>query len=50
MVERTVVPGPPLQVRYELSKMGRELEPALTELQTWAQRWLGDHSVADSER
>ncbi len=50
MVERTVVPGPPLQVRYELSKMGRELEPALTELQTWAQRWLGDEPVLDSER
>ncbi|MGI9183774.1 MAG: winged helix-turn-helix transcriptional regulator [Solirubrobacteraceae bacterium] len=50
MVERTVVPGPPLQVRYELSKMGRELEPALTELQTWAQRWLGEHSAPGSER
>ena len=42
MVERTVVTGPPLQVRYELSVMGHELEPALSELQTWARRWLGD--------
>ncbi len=50
MVERTVVPGPPVQVRYELSKMGRELEPALSELQSWAQRWLRDDSVPDSER
>jgi DNA-binding HxlR family transcriptional regulator len=51
MVERTVVPGPPLQVRYELSKMGHELEPALSELQTWARRWLGDDdSARDPER
>ncbi len=43
LVTRTVIPGPPLQVRYELSEMGHELEPALAELQTWAQRWLGSH-------
>ena len=40
MVERTVISGPPLRVQYELSKMGRELEPALTEIQSWARRWL----------
>jgi DNA-binding HxlR family transcriptional regulator len=41
IVERTVHPGPPLRVEYSLSQMGRELEPALTELQRWASRWLG---------
>jgi DNA-binding HxlR family transcriptional regulator len=40
IVERTVHPGPPLRVEYELSRMGRELEPALSELQRWAKRWL----------
>ena len=40
LVVRTVIPGPPVRVRYELSEMGRELEPALTEIETWAQRWL----------
>jgi DNA-binding HxlR family transcriptional regulator len=40
MVERTVLPGPPLGVEYSLSKMGRELKPALYELQRWAERWL----------
>lgn len=40
MVERTVLPGPPLHVEYSLSTMGRELEPALSELQRWAERWL----------
>ena len=41
IVARTVISGPPLRVEYELSQMGRELEPALSELQSWAQRWLG---------
>src|SRR6202008_3104930 len=40
IVERNVIPGPPLRVEYELSRMGHELEPALSELQTWANRWL----------
>lgn len=40
IVERTVHPGPPLRVEYSLSKMGQELEPALSELQRWAERWL----------
>src|SRR5213080_450220 len=41
IVERRVISGPPLRVEYSLSKMGRELEPALTELERWANRWLG---------
>ena len=40
VVERRVIPGPPLRVEYSLSRMGRELEPALSELQRWAGRWL----------
>jgi DNA-binding HxlR family transcriptional regulator len=40
IVERRVIPGPPLRVEYELSKMGKELEPALSELSRWAKRWL----------
>jgi DNA-binding HxlR family transcriptional regulator len=40
IVERTVHPGPPVRVEYSLSEMGRELGPALTQLQDWAQRWL----------
>jgi DNA-binding HxlR family transcriptional regulator len=41
IVKRTVMAGPPLRVQYELSEMGRELEPALKEIQSWARRWLG---------
>jgi DNA-binding HxlR family transcriptional regulator len=40
IVERNVIPGPPLRVEYRLSRMGRELEPALAELEVWANRWL----------
>ncbi len=40
IVERRVKPGPPIRVEYSLSKMGRELEPALCELGRWARRWL----------
>ena len=43
IVDRTVLPGPPLRVEYELSRMGRELEPALSELERWARRWLAGH-------
>src|SRR5947209_6834119 len=41
IVERHVIPGPPVRVEYRLSKMGSELEPALSELQRCAKRWLG---------
>lgn len=46
MVERRVLAGPPLRVEYSLSQMGRELEPALSELQRWANRWLGERRAA----
>ncbi len=40
MVSRRVLPGPPVKVEYSLSRMGRELQPALSELERWANRWL----------
>jgi DNA-binding HxlR family transcriptional regulator len=42
IVVRTVSAGPPVRVEYALSAMGRELGPALAEIQRWANRWLGD--------
>jgi DNA-binding HxlR family transcriptional regulator len=42
LVVREVEPGPPVRVSYRLSAMGRDLQPALTELGGWAQRWLAD--------
>jgi len=41
IVERTVVARRPARVEYALTPMGRELEPVLTALEAWAQRWLG---------
>jgi DNA-binding HxlR family transcriptional regulator len=40
IVSRRVLPGPPVRVEYSLSRMGRELQPALSELEQWANRWL----------
>jgi len=40
VVVRTVRPGRPLRVEYELTEMGRELAPAVHELERWARRWL----------
>jgi len=46
MVRRRVISGPPLRVEYSLSEMGRALDPALSELERWANRWLGDRHPA----
>jgi DNA-binding HxlR family transcriptional regulator len=40
LVRRRVIPGTPVRVEYELTPMGRDLEVALGEIQTWARRWL----------
>jgi DNA-binding HxlR family transcriptional regulator len=46
MVQRRVISGPPLRVEYSLSEMGHALEPALSELERWANRWLSDRRAA----
>jgi DNA-binding HxlR family transcriptional regulator len=46
MVERRVISGPPLKVEYSLSQMGRDLEPALSEIERWANRWLGEREFS----
>jgi DNA-binding HxlR family transcriptional regulator len=40
MISREVGEGPPVYVRYSLTRMGWALEPAISELRTWAQAWL----------
>jgi DNA-binding HxlR family transcriptional regulator len=40
VVRRTVIPGRPVRVEYTLTEMGRELAPAVRELERWARRWL----------
>ena len=41
IVERQVHAEAPVRVEYELTTMGRDLEPALDELRRWALRYLG---------
>jgi DNA-binding HxlR family transcriptional regulator len=50
LVARTVIDGRPIRVEYELTPMGRELEPALAELKRWARRWLRDEARAPATR
>jgi DNA-binding HxlR family transcriptional regulator len=40
VVERRVHEGPPVRVEYALTPMGRQLEPALSQLKAWAREWL----------
>ena len=40
LVRRTVRPGPPVRVSYELTESGRELEPVIEKLGKWAERWV----------
>ena len=39
LVARKVHEGSPARVSYALTEKGRELEPALAELKSWARRW-----------
>jgi DNA-binding HxlR family transcriptional regulator len=40
VVRRTVIAGPPVRVRYELTAAGRALEPVIEALSHWAERWV----------
>jgi DNA-binding HxlR family transcriptional regulator len=45
VLARHVDPGPPLRVTYQLTAMGRSLEPALLELRDWGRQWLAAGAV-----
>jgi len=40
LVAREVVPDTPVRVEYQLTKKGRELQDALREISSWAERWI----------
>jgi DNA-binding HxlR family transcriptional regulator len=40
LVLRAVVPETPVRVEYELTSKGRELQSALREIASWAERWI----------
>ncbi len=39
LLERSVEPGSPVRVSYELTSKGADLKPAMAELKDWARRW-----------
>ena len=40
LIERHVLPDPPIKVEYELTLMGRELHRSLEAIGNWAEKWL----------
>jgi DNA-binding HxlR family transcriptional regulator len=40
LVSRQVIPESPVRVEYDLTAKGRELQNALREIGTWAERWI----------
>ena len=41
LIERTVIPTTPVQIRYTLTQRGQELIQGLQPLVTWGNRWEG---------
>lgn len=40
IVKRTVYPETPVRITYELTDMGKGLQPVMVELQHWAETWV----------
>ena len=40
LVRRTVIPGPPALVSYELTEAGKSLKPVIESLGRWAEQWV----------
>src|SRR6185503_7189562 len=48
LLTRRVVPESPVRVEYELTEKGRSLESSLTEIGTWAERWISLQDDSES--
>ncbi len=40
IVEREVLAGPPVRVSYNLTCSGHELEPVISALEAWGEKWI----------
>lgn len=40
VLDRRVLPGPPVRVEYSLTAKGQELEGVIRALSAWAERWV----------
>ena|ERR1700688_990503 len=49
LVVRSVIPDTPVRVEYELTEKGLELQNALREISSWAERWIPLESDAHDE-
>ena len=49
LVVRSVIPDTPVRVEYELTQKGLELQNALREIGSWAERWFPLEGVAHDE-
>jgi DNA-binding HxlR family transcriptional regulator len=51
IVERTVLPEPPVRVEYELTRKGRALATAVDAIAHWADKWvaLDERVAADAD-
>ena len=50
LVVRRVLAGPPMRSEYELTERGRDLEPVIRSISTWAEKWIDldpDHSLSE---
>src|SRR5689334_9660090 len=46
LIERHVLPDPPIKVEYELTQKGRELNASLAAIGNWAEKWLPSSAPA----
>lgn len=46
LIERHVLPDPPIKVEYELTQMGKELHQSLEAIGNWAEKWLPSSAEA----
>jgi DNA-binding HxlR family transcriptional regulator len=44
IIERHVLPDPPIKVEYELTQKGRELQRSLEAIASWAEKWVAPDS------
>jgi DNA-binding HxlR family transcriptional regulator len=50
LVSRYVVPESPVRVEYELTLKGRELQDALREIGSWAERWISLEEIGSVDQ
>ena len=46
IIDRYVIPEPPIRVEYELTQKGKELQKSLEAIGHWAERWIAADDVA----